>query len=126
MKEYLAELTHAGPTPAHGRNVAREYLQARVLAMLQRSYVKGRDVYDLLWFLSDPDWPPPNPTMLNNALQQTGWPGGVLTEDNWRAVVRRRLQAGAWERIGADVRPLLEPSADGAILTRENLLRVLG
>lgn len=101
-------------------------LAGKLHAILQRSYVKGRDLYDLLWFLSDPDWPPPNLTMLNNALQQTGWTGGVLTEDNWRAVVRRRLQAVAWERVGADVRPLLEPSADHGILTRENLLRVLG
>ena len=30
MKAYLAELVQAAPTPAHGRNVAREYLQARI------------------------------------------------------------------------------------------------
>ena len=37
MKDYLAALTRAAPTPAHGRNVAREYLQARILEALQRA-----------------------------------------------------------------------------------------
>ncbi len=48
-------------------------LAGKLHAILQRPYVKGRDVYDLLWYLSDPTWPPPNLVMLNNALQQTGW-----------------------------------------------------
>jgi len=37
MKEHLAELVRARPTPTHGRNVAREYLQARILGALQRA-----------------------------------------------------------------------------------------
>ncbi len=35
MKEYLAELARQASTPAQGRNAAREYLQARILAALQ-------------------------------------------------------------------------------------------
>jgi len=37
MKEYLATLVRAAVTPAQGRNAAREYLQARILAALQRA-----------------------------------------------------------------------------------------
>lgn len=37
MKEYLAELVRQTSTPAQGRNLAREYLQARLLASLQRA-----------------------------------------------------------------------------------------
>src|SRR4030042_3221399 len=37
MKEYLAELVRQTPTLAQGRNLAREYLQARILARLQRA-----------------------------------------------------------------------------------------
>jgi hypothetical protein len=37
VKDYLASLTRASPTPAQGRNVAREYLQARILGALQRA-----------------------------------------------------------------------------------------
>jgi Nucleotidyl transferase AbiEii toxin, Type IV TA system len=37
MKEYLADLVRQMPTPTQGRNVARGYLQARILATLQRA-----------------------------------------------------------------------------------------
>jgi hypothetical protein len=100
-------------------------LAGKLHAILQRSYLKGRDLYDLLWYLSDPHWPAPNLALLNNALQQTGWTGGPLTEDNWREAVRSRLQTVAWERVVSDVRPFLEPGADPALLTLENMTRVL-
>lgn len=101
-------------------------LAGKLHAVLQRPYLKGRDIYDLLWYLSDPDWPPPNLTLLNNALQQTGWKGDRLTEYTWREVVRSRLQTLAWDRLVADVRPFLEPGTDSGLLTRENVMRVLG
>ncbi|HSR31277.1 MAG TPA: nucleotidyl transferase AbiEii/AbiGii toxin family protein, partial [Anaerolineae bacterium] len=37
MKDYLAQIVHTAPTAAHGRNLAREYLQARILGALQRA-----------------------------------------------------------------------------------------
>ncbi len=37
MKEYLAEIVRQAPTPTQGRNLAREYLQARILAAMQRA-----------------------------------------------------------------------------------------
>jgi predicted nucleotidyltransferase component of viral defense system len=48
-------------------------LAGKLHAVLQRSYLKGRDLYDLLWYLIDPNWPAPNclcSTMLCN--RQTG------------------------------------------------------
>lgn len=63
-------------------------LAGKLHAFLQRAYVKGRDPYDLLCYLSDPNWPAPNLILLNNALQQTGWKGHILKEANWRAEVR--------------------------------------
>jgi hypothetical protein len=100
-------------------------LAGKLHAILQRPYVKGRDVYDLLWFLSDPAWPPPNLVMLNNALQQTGWAGALLTKETWRPAVRARLQEAAWDQVVVDVQPFLEPSANLDLLTLENLMRVL-
>ena len=41
-------------------------------------------------------------------------------------VVRERLQSLDWRQVTDDVRPFLEPSADPDLLTRENLMRVLG
>lgn len=37
MKDYLAELVRASPTPTQARNVACEYLQARILGAMQRA-----------------------------------------------------------------------------------------
>ncbi len=68
-------------------------------------------LYDLLWYLSDPDWPSPNLTLLNNALRQTGWRRRLLSEGTWREVVRKRLATIAWGQAVADARPFLEPSA---------------
>jgi predicted nucleotidyltransferase component of viral defense system len=101
-------------------------LAGKLHAILQRPYLKGRDLYDLLWYLSDPEWPAPNLTMLNNALAQTDWPGARLTEATWREAVGARLREADWTRAVADVRPFLEPGADAALLTPENLARVLG
>jgi len=100
-------------------------LAGKLHAVLERPYLKGRDVYDLLWYLSDPGWPAPNLVLLNNALQQTGWTGEPLTADTWRVAVRQRLQGLAWDQVVDDVRPFLEPSADLGLLTRENVGRVL-
>lgn len=101
-------------------------LSGKLHAILQRSYTKGRDIYDLLWYLSDPTWPTPNLVLLNNALAQTGWQGGTLTEVNWRQLVRRRLRLLDWTAILADVRPFIEPGFDLSLLTLSNLEQVLG
>ena len=100
-------------------------LAGKLHAVLERPYLKGRDLYDLFWYLSDPDWPAPNLTLLNNALQQTGWEAEQLTEDNWRQAVHHRLQAVAWEQVVNDVRPPLDSSVDAGLLTAENLKHVL-
>jgi hypothetical protein len=62
---------------------------------------------------------------LNNALQQTGWSGGQLTEQNWRRVVHERLDHLSWDQVQADVSPFLEPGADAGLLTFENVARLL-
>jgi len=100
-------------------------LAGKLHAVLQRPYLKGRDLYDLMWYLSDPDWPAPNLTLLNNALRQTGRSGPALTETTWPDAVRARLADADWSQAAADVRPFLA-AADAALLTRENLLALLG
>jgi hypothetical protein len=101
-------------------------LAGKLHAILQRSYLKGRDIYDLVWYLGDPAWPAPNLALLNNALRQTVWSEGLLTEDTWRSVLRERLQALDWGRVAADARPFLAPGTDPDLLTLGNVLRVVG
>ena len=101
------------------------HLAGKMHAVLQRRFTKGRDLYDLLWYLSDPEWPVPNMTLLNNALAQTDWQGEALTERNWRHILRQRVEELEWRNARADVEPFLELADETELLTRENLLRLL-
>lgn len=78
-----------------------------------------------MWYTSDPTWPAPNLVLLNNALQQTGWSGSVLTTENWRNVVADQLLRLDWDRVLSDVRPLIETGADLHLLTLDNMLQLL-
>jgi len=100
-------------------------LAGKLHAILTRPYLKGRDVFDLFWYLSDADWPEPNMEMLNNALRQTGWNGQALSFSNWRQAVRSRLENVPWEQVLNDTRPFLEANADMGFLTQPNLMRLL-
>lgn len=100
-------------------------LAGKLHAILQRPWPKGRDFYDLVWYLGDPGWPPPNLVLLNNALAQTGWGGPPLTESSWPQAVRERLRSVRWDALAADVRPLLESPEERALLTEETLGRLL-
>jgi predicted nucleotidyltransferase component of viral defense system len=100
-------------------------LAGKLHAILQRPYIKGRDLYDLIWYLSDPDWPEPNLPFLQASLQQTGM---VLTDDqitNWRALTADRVRSVEWKQVVADVQPFLERSGEIAFLTREHVLDLL-
>jgi predicted nucleotidyltransferase component of viral defense system len=94
-------------------------------AILARRYTKGRDIYDLLWYLSDRSWPPPNIDLLNNALRQTQWQGPEVTAENWRQLLSAHLETIRWRQAVEDVRPFLERAEDAALLTKENLLTLL-
>ncbi|MGO9380345.1 MAG: nucleotidyl transferase AbiEii/AbiGii toxin family protein [Dissulfurispiraceae bacterium] len=102
------------------------FLSGKLHAVLQRSHLKGRDLYDLLWYLSDPTWPSPNFTLLNNALRQTNWAGPELTDGNWRKLVREKVDTMSWQDVVDDVRPFLDTTADANLLTKENLDQLLG
>jgi hypothetical protein len=101
-------------------------LAGKLHALLQRPFLKGRDLYDLIWYLSDPDWPSPNLVYLNNALLQTGWNGPPMTSENWRSRLRTHLHAVNWKQALADVQPFLQSPQDAALMTAGNLALLLG
>lgn len=104
----------------------RASLLARKLhAILQRPYLKGRDLYDLIWYLSDKSWPDPKLDLLNHALGQTKWVGPTPTVENWREVVRSKIEILSFEQALEDVRPFLGSSEDIGLLTKQTLLNLL-
>ena len=100
-------------------------LAGKLHAVLQRDYTKGRDLYDLFWYLSNRRWPEPNLLLLNNALKQSGWKDEELSQVNWRGVIQEKITVMEWERVVDDVKPFLEKEAELELLTQENLLRLL-
>jgi len=100
-------------------------LAGKLHALLSRKYVKGRDIYDLMWYLSDRTWPEPNIDFLNNALKQTNWSGRKITANNWREETAVKISKYDWDKVIADVRPFVEKQRDLEMLTKETLIQLL-
>ncbi len=100
-------------------------LSGKLHAILQRPYLKGRDLYDLVWYLSDKSWSPPNLTLLNNALEQTEWTGSAITNENWRDTIYARIESASFEEAVNDARPFLAIQHEAELLTKDNLVRLL-
>jgi len=120
-------------------------LAGKAAAVLTREYFKGRDYFDLFWFLSK--WPElePNLLMFRNALAQKrkweengpGLPGKGSGRDlpdealidekgSWRAMLSRAVREAKWPAVETDVRAFIEDSSSLLAFTKENLLRLLG
>jgi hypothetical protein len=100
-------------------------LAGKINAILTRPYTKGRDVYDLIWYLSDPTWPAPNIPFLRNSLAQTRWTGPLVDEKTWRERVRSVLGQINWRHAQEDVAPFLERPAERSLITRQTLDQLL-
>ena len=100
-------------------------LAGKLHAILTRKYTKGRDLYDLSWYLSDSSWPPPNFIQLNNALRQTAWDGPLITPENWHDIIRRKLTDVDWAQAVQDVSPFLDRKQDAAFVSKEAILPLL-
>ncbi len=101
-------------------------LAGKLHALLSRKYVKGRDVYDLVWYLSDRAWPRPNFVLLNNALEQSQWQGEKMSPDNWRQSIISVVTQYDWEKVLSDVRPFVERQQELSLLTKESIVKLLG
>jgi hypothetical protein len=100
-------------------------LSGKLHAILARPWTKGRDLYDLAWYLADRRWPEPNLVMLNAALVQTRWPGPAMTPATWREAIQQQLANLDWPAAQADVRPFLEREHEMQLVTPEALSQLL-
>lgn len=94
-------------------------------AVLCRRYTKGRDFFDLGWYLSR--WPKlsPNFVLLQNGLRQMKWQGSPPDESSWRDVIGEAVTKADWRKVIDDARSFLENPADMGIFTKENILLLL-
>lgn len=101
------------------------FLAGKMHAILQRAYTKGRDFYDLWFFLSRWKNIIPNIQYLNNALRQTGYSGLEINKENYKEVLRDRIQSLSWQDIVDDVEPFLENRNDLKAFKKDILLKML-
>jgi hypothetical protein len=100
-------------------------LAGKLHAVLSRPYTKGRDIFDLFWYLSDPLWPDPNIDFLQQALKQSKWQGPAIHLSNWQQVIAQKISALDWKMVLNDLQPFVERKNDLLMLTRENMLALL-
>jgi predicted nucleotidyltransferase component of viral defense system len=93
--------------------------------LLSRKYTKGRDFFDLGWYLSKWKDIEPNIQLLKNALRQTGWEGEMPTEDTWRNHIFGIVEKTDWEKVKKDVVNFLEDPRDIDVLSKENVLKLI-
>ena len=101
------------------------FLSGKLHAVLQRPFIKGRDFFDLLFYLSRWKDLTPNFSYLNNALKQTHYTGPVSTEKNWKALLVDKVKSVNWEQVRKDVGPFLLRPQDMKAFGKEFLLQLL-
>ncbi|MGA2091211.1 MAG: nucleotidyl transferase AbiEii/AbiGii toxin family protein [Endomicrobiales bacterium] len=94
-------------------------------ALISRKYTKGRDFFDIGWYLSK--WPglSPNIPLLRNALKQTQWKGELPTELTWRSFLHEIVKSADWHAVVKDIDPFLENPSDVAIISKDNILALI-
>lgn len=93
-------------------------------AALVRPYPKGRDWYDVVWYLTRPSPVVPNQTFLRNALEQTGAPP-LVEMVGWRERLLARFDELPWAAVLDDVRPFLERVDDLPMLERDLVRKLI-
>lgn len=100
-------------------------LAGKLCAILQRDYLKGRDIYDLWWYLNQPSWPEPNLEYLNQCLQQAKWGNDPVTPVNWRMMIRELILPMSWSLVLEDVGSFIIDSDMQTNFGKDQLLTLL-
>ena len=83
----------------------------KIHALLCRTYLKGRDWYDFIWYTARKT--PINHTLLSSALNQAGpWKGQHIVTDNAWCItqIQSAISALDWPQAREDVRRFVKPS----------------
>lgn len=95
----------------------------KIHAALFRKYTKGRDFYDLVWYLGKKVVP--NIPLLNNAILQTEKLELNLTEANYREFLAEKTAHIDFMKVREDVERFIEDKAELKLLDRDLILGML-
>lgn len=98
-------------------------MSGKLHAVLQRQYDKGRDYYDLLWYLLEKV--EPNLILLNNSLKQSTGQDHNLTAKSWKEAVLSKLGSVDFDQIRLDVDSFLIYEHEVKQLSLENFKKLL-
>lgn len=119
-----SRVDHFFPYVVHHHDPS-SFMAGKLHAVFQREWTKGRDYYDLMFYLTRWKGIEPNFEYLNNALDQTGYHGVAITADNWRQEVAQEVENADWRAIQADLEPFVLRRSDLKAFQREFLLEAL-
>lgn len=100
-------------------------LAGKIHALLSRKYTKGRDYFDIAWYLLRFKELSPNFSLLHNALAQTGYTKEFPTQDNWREYLSDVVQKADWQVVYKDASVFLEETQSMDVFTKENVLQII-
>ncbi len=101
------------------------FIAGKCHAILQRQYSKGRDFYDLMFYLSRWKTIEPNFVYLNNCLVQSGYGGESFSSNNWRKLLLNRLRSINWQLVKEDVSPFIGSNSDLQLLALDTFRQLL-
>ena len=94
-------------------------------ALMTREYTKGKDFFDLGWYLSRWKGLVPNIELLRNALKQTGWKKEMPSAQTWNGYILDVVRRADWNKIRKDVENFLENPSDLGVFSKENVAMLL-
>lgn len=96
---------------------------AKIHACLFRRYAKGRDFYDLVWYLGKKI--SPNFVLLNNAAMQTEKKDPGINSGNLGAFLSERVKKLNFTAVRKDVERFIEDKNTLRLLEQESLLEIV-
>lgn len=96
---------------------------AKLCACFFRKYVKGRDFYDLVWYLGKKIMP--NFELLNNAIRQIDSNAKIVTEDNFKDFLKNHLAKIDFSRVKKDVERFLVDKEELKLLDKDLIMQLI-
>ena len=100
-------------------------MAGKLAAFLSRRYQKGRDVFDLDWFLRQRPVIEPNFEYLGAALAQSWEEGRAPDPSGWRAAVEEKLGSADWGAVREEMRRFAIKERDADRLSFDSIRRGL-
>jgi predicted nucleotidyltransferase component of viral defense system len=95
----------------------------KVHACFYRTYIKGRDYYDLIWYLGKKI--EPNYDLLNNAIMRTEHTRPNINQDTFKNFLRYKIQNIDFKKIRKDVERFLEDKSELQLFDQELMLTII-